>query len=261
MPDWLIVVLGIGIGFATGILSGMFGIGGAVVSTPAIQALGATPYESVGSTVPAIIPGAISGTLRYLRDGYVHLDSVAWVAGPGIIATITGARLTRVVPGDGHLLMIVTALLVGYSGWQTARGSDAKRDLDAAAARRDSWWRLALIGIAAGMLSGLLGVGGGILMVPLFVQWLHMPIKNAIGTSLACVGIFAVPSAVVHQLQGDINWLYAAPLCVAVIPGARLGAHLAITSAEHLLRRAVGAFLGIISVVYAAGNVYALVKG
>ena len=107
----------------------------------------------------------------------------------------------------------------------------------------------------------LLGVGGGILMVPLFVQWLHMPIKNAIGTSLACVGIFAIPGAIVHQLQGDINWLYAAPLCVAVIPGARLGAHLAITSAEHLLRRAVGIFLGLISVVYAAGNVVALVRG
>lgn len=261
MPDWLIVVLGIGIGFATGILSGMFGIGGAVVSTPAIQAIGATPFEAVGSTVPAIIPGAISGTLRYRREGYVHLDSVLWVAIPGICAAITGARLTRLVPGDGHILMIITALLVGYSAWNTGRGSDAGRDLDAHAVRRDSWWRLGLIGLAAGMLSGLLGVGGGILMVPLFVGWLHMPIKNAIGTSLACVGILAVPSAIVHQLQGDINWLYAAPLCVAVIPGARIGAHLAITSAEHVLRRFVGAFLGIISVVYAAGNVYALVKG
>ena len=127
MADWLVIVLGIAIGFATGILSGMFGIGGAVVSTPAIQGLGATPYEAVGSTVPAIIPGAISGTLRYLREGYVHLDSVAWVAVPGVVATITGARLTRVVPGDGHVLMILTALLVGYSGWQTARSSDADR--------------------------------------------------------------------------------------------------------------------------------------
>ena len=63
-------------------------------------------------------------------------------------------------------------------------------------------------------------------MVPLFVQWLHMPIKNAIGTSLACVGILAVPSFVVHQIQGDINWLYAAPLCLAVIPAGTLTAWL-----------------------------------
>ena len=142
--------------------------------------------------------------------------------------------------------MLLTAGLVAYSAFQTARGSDASRDLDAHAARRDSWWRLATIGLGAGLLSGLLGVGGGILMVPLFVQWLHMPIKNAIGTSLACVGILAVPSFVVHQIQGDINWLYAAPLCLAVIPGARVGAHLAITSAEHVLRRAVGICLGIV---------------
>lgn len=261
MPDWLVILLGIGVGFGTGVLSGMFGIGGAVVSTPAIRALGATPFEAVGSTIPAIIPGAISGTLRYLREGFVHLDTVAWVAGPGVVAAVTGARLTRVVPGDGHLLMLLTAGLVAYSAFQTARGSDAARDLDAHAARRDSWWRLATIGLGAGMLSGLLGVGGGILMVPLFVQWLHMPIKNAIGTSLACVGILAVPSFVVHQVQGDIDWLYAGPLCLAVIPGARVGAHLAITSAEHVLRRAVGVCLGVVAVIYATGEVIALARG
>jgi uncharacterized protein len=48
-------------GFFTGVLSGMFGIGGAVVSTPAIRALGATPVEAIGSTLPSIIPSAISG--------------------------------------------------------------------------------------------------------------------------------------------------------------------------------------------------------
>ena len=88
MSDALIILLGIGIGFATGVLSGLFGVGGAVISTPAIRALGATPIEAVGSTLPSIIPSAISGALRYHRDGYVHLDSVAWVALPGVFGAI-----------------------------------------------------------------------------------------------------------------------------------------------------------------------------
>lgn len=260
MSDALIIILGIGIGFATGVLSGLFGVGGAVISTPAIRALGATPIEAVGSTLPSIIPSAISGALRYRRDGFVHLDSVAWVALPGVVAAISGALLSDHVPGGGHALMLATSMLVAYTAFRTARGSDATRDVEAHDVRRDSWWRLAIIGLSAGLLSGLLGIGGGLLMVPLFVGWLHMPIKNAIGTSLACVAILAIPSFITHQLLGHINWLYAAPLCIAVIPGARVGAHLAITSAEDVLRKVVGIGLGVLSIIYATGEIVALIR-
>ena len=73
-------------------------------------------------------------------------------------------------------------------------------------------WRLAIIGIAAGGLSGLLGVGGGILMVPAFSAWLRLPLKETIATSLACVGIFAIPGTITHALLGHIDWAYAIPL-------------------------------------------------
>ncbi len=55
----------LGLGFVSGVLAGMFGIGGAVITTPSIRALGATPIHAVGSTVPAILPGSISGAYRY----------------------------------------------------------------------------------------------------------------------------------------------------------------------------------------------------
>ena len=81
------------------------------------------------------------------------------------------------------------------------------------------WWRLGAIGLTAGLLSGLLGIGGGILMVPAFVGWVRLPIKEAVGCSLACVGILAVPGTITHALLGHIDWAFALPLCVAVIPG------------------------------------------
>ena len=74
---------------------------------------------------------------------------------------------------------------------------------------RTEWWRLGAIGLAAGLLSGLLGVGGGILMVPAFVGWVRLPIKEAVGCSLACVGILAIPGTITHALLGHIDWTFA----------------------------------------------------
>src|SRR5262249_7339312 len=77
-------------GVATGVLSGMFGVGGAVVSTPAIRALGATPLEAVGSTLPSIVPSAVSGSLRYRREGLIVGRVARWTLAAGLAATVGG---------------------------------------------------------------------------------------------------------------------------------------------------------------------------
>src|SRR3954465_5995466 len=92
-------------GVATGTMSGLFGVGGAVISTPAIRALGASAAVAVGTTLPTIIPGAASGTARYLREGLIDGRTVRWAAPPGIVAAVVGSRLSSAVPGNGHVLM------------------------------------------------------------------------------------------------------------------------------------------------------------
>ena len=76
------------------------------------------------------------------------------------------------------------------------------------------------------MLSGLLGIGGGILMVPAFSAWVGLPLKETIATSLACVGIFAIPGTLTHWYLGHIDWTFAVALAIGVIPGAQIGARL-----------------------------------
>ncbi|HEX5097730.1 MAG TPA: sulfite exporter TauE/SafE family protein [Acidimicrobiia bacterium] len=258
MPDWLQVVLTLLVGVATGVLSGMFGIGGAVVSTPAVRALGATPLEAVGSTLPSIIPSSISGTLRYHRDGFVRWRVVAWTASFGVVASVGGALASDVFPGGGHVLMLLTAALVAFTAFRTAFPPvRIERDL---ANMHIDWWRLALIGIAAGGLSGLLGIGGGILMVPAFSAWLGLPLKDTIATSLACVGMLAIPGTITHAFLGHIDWAIAIPLSIGVIPGARIGAHVTINTGDRRLRYTVGAVLGILALVYAVGELVAIVS-
>ena len=244
------------IGVLTGILSGMFGIGGAVISTPAIRALGATPLQAVGSTLPSIIPSSASGSARYQREHLIWGRVVLWTAAFGIPASIAGSALSGAVPGNGHLLMIATAALVAYTAYRTA--FPTVRTLERSLTdRKDDWWVLALIGVAAGALSGLLGIGGGILMVPAFSAWVGLPLRDTIATSLACVGLFAIPGTLTHWYLGHIDWTFAIPLSIGVIPGARIGAHFTLNAGDRLLRVTVGCALGIVALIYGITEVIA----
>jgi uncharacterized protein len=265
---WLQVVLTLLLGVATGVLSAMFGVGGAVISTPGIRALGATPLEGIGSTLPSIFPSSITGTLRYHREGFVRWRAVAWTAAFGAPAAVLGSLATGSIPGKGHLQMLATAALVGLTAYRTSRqpalvasvpGHERAPELPATPGRA-TWWAYALIGAAAGLLSGLLGVGGGILMVPAFQSWLRMGLKETIATSLACVGLLAIPGTITHSLKHHIDWAFALPLCIGVVPGAQIGSHLAVKAADRALRQVTGIVLGTIALVYATAELIALAR-
>ena len=236
-----------------------------MVSTPAIRALGVSAFVAVGTTLPSILPSAISGTLRYAREGLVDRRVVTLTAPAGIVASVGGSVLSKVIPGEGHLLMLFTALLLGVTAWRMSRtpeerpleGEDAALG-DDRPPHEQRPGLLVGIGVVSGLLSGLLGVGGGIVMVPGFTELAGIPLKAAIATSLACVGIFAIPGTITHALYGDIDWRFALLLAVGVIPGARLGAVAAIRARDHRLRLAVAAFLGAVAIAYAAGELLAL---
>src|SRR3954471_16694155 len=253
-------------------MSALFGVGGAVVSTPGIRALGASALLSVGTTLPSIIPSAVSGTARYVREQMVEWRVVAWTVPAGIAASVGGSVLSHVIPGNGHWLMILTAGLLGFTAWRMARTPPPAATPDSAAeaeaegvidatmasdvkvrAKRDTPPVLVGIGVMAGGLSGLLGIGGGIAMVPAFTELVRLRLKVAIATSLVCVGAFAVPGTITHWILGDIDWRFAVLLAIGVVPGARFGAAVAIRTPTVRLRRLVAIFLGVIALIYAGG--------
>jgi uncharacterized membrane protein YfcA len=193
----------------------------------------------------------------------------------GLVAAVAGGIAAEHVPGDGHLLQLATACLLGLSSWRMARvpapvlavqdaplaetdAPEAPRGLARHLPPRDVLARYAAIGLLAGGLSGLLGIGGGVIMVPAFVQLTGMPVKAAIATSLACVAAFAVPGTITHVLLDHVDWRVVAALVAGVVPGARLGAALTIRTADRRLRVVVASFLGLTAVIYAVGELAAL---
>lgn len=254
-------VLTAALGVLTGAMSGAFGVGGAVISTPGIRALGVPAIVAVGSTLPSILPSAVSGALRYHREQLVDWSAVKRTLPVGLVASVGGALLSEVVPGDGHLLMLLTAALLALTAHRmraSARAARVPSGTDERAhPERRSPLHFGAVGVLAGLLSGMLGIGGGVVMVPGFHSLAGLSIKSSIATSLVCVAGFALPGTVTHAFLGNIDWRVAAALTLTVIPGARLGSHLTVKSDDVRLRYAVAAFLGAISVVYAVSEVVA----
>jgi uncharacterized membrane protein YfcA len=249
-------LIGIAIGFSAGILSGLFGVGGGIVTTPAIQELmGGAPYIAVGTPLPVIIPTAIVGGATYARAGEVSWRAVRFAAGPGIVCAIAGSWLTSLV--DPHWLLLVTAVLIGWQAIRVGFGGDSP------VRPRGSTpgWSYALLGGFMGFVSGLLGVGGGIVFVPLVTTMLGMPLRRALGTSLVLIAIVAVPGTIVHAALGHIDWAIFAVLVVGVVPGARIGAAIALGTRERTLRVLVGSFLLVVSFVYGIAEVVRLLEG
>ncbi len=267
-PGLLRDILALALGLLSGVLSGAIGVGGAIITTPGVRLLGDSAFLALGTTLPPIVLSAASGTARYSREGLVDWRVLAVTAPTGVVAAVGGSLASHAVPGQGHLLMVFTAGLLLLSAWRMAwpsrsstPGADGGISPDSTPPQAPKHYsRVAAAGVGggAGLLSGLLGIGGGALLVPAYSEVMGLPLKTSIATSLACVGILAVPGTITHAALGDVDWRLAALLTVAVLPGARLGAGLAIAAQHRRLQLAVAVLLGGIGLLYGAGELAAL---
>jgi uncharacterized membrane protein YfcA len=124
-----------------------------------------------------------------------------------------------------------------------------------------SGWGYGAVGLVAGTVSGLLGVGGGIVMVPAFTALFGMPLKRALGTSLLCIAALVVPGTLTHWLLGHIDWAIFLVVTLGAVPGARLGARLALGTREPVLRLMVGTLLLGVAAVYGVSELAELLSG
>lgn len=254
------------VGVVAGLLSGSFGIGGGMVATPLNRLwLHLDPYVAIGTALVLVAPTAISGASRYVKEGvYSKFLSRACLV-PAFFGTVAGSLTCPHV--NGHALMIIVALLIFLSGFDFATGlvgivigkfrkdEDKVKSLPPVGKRT---YTAALVGLLTGFLSGLVGIGGGFILVPAFVYIFGASIKEAIGTSLLTVAAVAIPGAVVHGFQGHIHLSVALAMIVGSIPGARIGASIAMRLKDSVLKRAFGVLLLVVSLIFGAKEIHSL---
>lgn len=217
------------VGFVAGFFSGHFGVGGGLVTTPAIRlVLGEPAFIAVGTPLLVNIPAALIGAVSYARAGFVKREPIPYLAGFGALGAIAGARLTPFI-GGGRILL-VTAIIIFIIGLRFL----GERQI-AASPRRLGVAALCGSGAAIGVFSGILGLGGGFLLVPFLRIVLGLDIKTTFGTSLAVIVALTVPGAAAHYFLGHVDLVLGLLLTVGVIPGSIIGARVAVKLPGRLL--------------------------
>lgn len=181
---------------AVGLSLGLLGSGGAILTTPILVYLVEHDEKSAIAESLAIV-GAIAavGMLRASQQGRVDFRSALLLAGPGIVGTSLGASLSIYLSGAVQLVMLA-ALMLTAAALMFRNGSRLKADAEgpgeagtSAAPRPGGIWVVMLQGVALGLATGLVGVGGGFLIVPVLVLLRGLPMPTAIGTSLAIIAV------------------------------------------------------------------------
>ena len=197
------------VGTAVGFVSGLLGIGGGVLIVPFLYFFYGTAALGGGSVSPElevavahatslfiIVPTAVVGTVSYTRAGLVAWRVALPVAGFSLLAAALGARLALALPGDALRLGFGIFLL--YTAAQLVLPS-------AAAANEPLRLGAAIVvptGIAVGLLSALLGVGGGIVLIPLLLRVIRLDIARVASTSLAVVAAAAAAGTLSYMAGG-----------------------------------------------------------
>lgn len=231
----------IAVGLAAGFLSGLFGVGGGILMVPAMVLLLAMEQRRAhGTSLTAILPIAVSGTIGYAVEGSVDWPVAVWLTvGAAGLGAVIGTHLLHVLPRRA-LAYGFAALLLATAVRMVLDSSDAggRAALTVATAVL-----LVAIGVVTGILAGLLGVGGGIVVVPIMVLALGMPAAVAKGTSLAMV----VPTSLVGTWRNvkarNTELVTAAVMGVAGLASSFAATKISVGLDETLSNRLFGALL------------------
>lgn len=211
--------------------------------------MGIAPGAVIGSPVPAQFVGATLGSISYFKKRMINFRLV-WLATPFAIAgTVLGAYLTSLL--NLSYLMVLLVLVVLWAGTRVMAKSFTPVEHGQEEPRALRIHNVSPTAFVAGVMAGLLGLGGGFVLVPTFSILLRRPIKESIASSLVIVAATAVPNGIIHSILGHIDWQLALALLVGQMIGVWFGTAFTVRSSRRLLCFLFGLFLIAVSLTLA----------
>ena len=264
--DWIFYA-GMGAaGFIAGLIGALLGVGGGIFLVPVLTLImGLSPQAAAGTSLVAVVATSTAGASTYVRARLANLRLALILAPATVTAAIGASWLAQRLPAD--VLLGLFGLLLIYAGVNMVRPSRSRAAAEAGLAAEDPAqpdpWHLDgnyndralgrtiyyhvrslrtgfFASLLGGTVSGLLGVGGGIVQVPVMNLLMGVPLKVATATSNFLIGITAVAGTLFYYTNNRIDPLYAVPLALSVFAGARLGAWLAQRLQTPVLRWTFG---------------------
>jgi uncharacterized membrane protein YfcA len=214
--DWLLVVP---LGLLAGGLAGLLGISGGLIFSPLLLWMGLTPHQALATSTFAIVPTAISGKATHLRARTAPAPA-GWAIGiAAFVTALVFSRLGLLVDG-WHLLALQSLLYLFLACTIQSRPDDWESELD----QTFSMPGLTSVGGLAGFACGMLGLGGGLVMVPVMVRGVAVPIRLAIRLSTVAVACSTAAASLQFLSEGRGQPTLGLPLGGVAAVGAQWSA-------------------------------------
>ncbi|MCF7920261.1 MAG: sulfite exporter TauE/SafE family protein [Candidatus Cloacimonetes bacterium] len=244
------------VGLLAGVMSGMFGIGGGVIIVPVlVTVVGMGLKEANGTSLAALLlPVGILAVLAYRREKLVNLRAGMFIALGLASGVALGAMLALDLPVmtlkklyGAFLIFVSYRFLVDVKFWNRSTRSEPVAGI----AHPGKDWQFLMLGIAAGVMSGLFGIGGGVVIVPILCTLFHFEQRKAAGTSLAALLLpVGLPGVLLYNHAGELSFLSAIPVALGLLVGALGGARIAIGLKPAIVKKLYGAFLLIVGITF-----------
>jgi uncharacterized membrane protein YfcA len=224
------------IGLSLGILGG----GGSILTVPIfVFVMGYTPKLAIAMSLPVVGVTSLVGAIGHWRA--VDLRAALTFGVVAMIGALASARVAARVPGIVQLTLLGIVMLVAAT--LMLRPPRIEETADGAATGRQHPLLVTTAALGVGMLSGLVGIGGGFLFVPALVLLAGLPIKTAVGTSLLVIAMNTAAASLGYHDQVDIPWSVVAAFTAIAIVGSLSGARIVRFVPQRALRRAFAYFL------------------
>ena len=235
------------LGLVTGTVTSLIGASGVCVVVPVLTMwLGMNSHLAIGTSLMVDVITSIVVAIGYFRHGNVRLRASLWITVGSILGAQLGSHWAGLIP-DGSLSFTFAIVLIIF-GLATFRKGQKSQRLDSQKGLHlmspvGQAFLLSLIGFAIGIISGLVGAGGGVMILLAIVFVLHYPIHQAVGTSTVIMCITAISSMLGYARQGNVDWKMGALIAVGAVISGLVGARYANSVNEKQLN-------GIVALVF-----------
>ena len=245
-----------GLGLVAGVLGGLLGIGGGTLVVPGLVIFfGFNQHRAHGTSLLIALILAASGVFTYYRHGDVNLVIAFEIAVGGVIGAVIGARVANLMRGKMlrkvfSIFLVVIGIRMAIAGLHTGAAAHKAAPLFMNDAILGALTVIG-VGLLTGFMSALLGIGGGLVMVPALTILLCVPQKMAHGISLAAMMPTAFTGMLMHRAKGNVDFTVGKWVGLGSALGAISGATLAVNLDASILKIIFGVFLILMAVLMA----------
>jgi uncharacterized protein len=239
-----VIAVGFALAFLIGLTLGLFGGGGSILTVPVfVYVLGFDPKLAIAMSFPVVGATSLVGAMGHWRAGNVRIASALVFGLIAMAGSYGGARASRLL--DARLQLLILGLVMAAAAVMMLRS--ASRDAAQVAVPRPPSRALYLVALGVGVLTGMIGIGGGFLIVPALVVFGQVPMREAVGTSLLVIAMNCVSGFAGQRDVRAIPWPYVITFSAVVIAGILTGTRFARFVPQRALKRGFSVLLLVIA--------------